>query len=124
MKKGSKVRILADNRVGIVEDQLFFSLGGKKHLRVLVGKLKGEKSPVWFDRELVTEKMTEKITVSFKSENGDKIEVNIVINFEKLESKCSVNGEENCNLLMKSSLEVANLARKFIMSLVGPSMKE
>lgn len=124
MKKGSKVRIVADNRVGIVEDQLFFSLGGKKHLRVLVGKLKGEKCPVWFDRELVTEKITEKITVSFVSENGDKMEVNIVTNFEKLESRCSVDGEANCNLLMKSSLEVANLARQFIMSLAGPSMKE
>ena len=124
MKKGSKVRILADNRVGIVEDQLFFTLGGKKHLRVLVGKLKGEKCPVWFDRELVTEKITEKITVSFMSDTGNKLDVNIVTNFEKAESRCSVNGEDNCKLLMKSRLEIANLARQFIMSLAGPSMKE
>ena len=124
MKKGFKVRILADNRVGIVEDQLFFTLGGKKHLRVLVSKLKGEKSPVWFDRELVTEKITEKITVSFVSETGNKLDVNIVTNFEKAESRCSVDGEDNCKLLMKSRLEIANLARQFIMSLAGPSMKE
>lgn len=124
MKKGSKVRILADNRVGVVEDQLFFTLGGKKHLRVLVGKLEGEKSPVWFDRELVTEKITEKITVSFVSETGNKLDVNIVTNFEKAESRCSVNGEDNCKLLMKSRLEIANLARQFIMSLAGPSMKK
>lgn len=124
MKKGSKVRILADNRIGVVEDQLFFSLGGKKHLRVLVGKLNGEKCPVWFDRELVTEKITEKITVSFVSDTGNKLDVNIVTNFEKAESRCSVNGEDNCKLLMKSRLEIANLARQFIMSLAGPSMKE
>lgn len=124
MKKGSKIRILADNRIGVVEDQLFFSLGGKKHLRVLVGKLKGEKCPVWFDRELVTEKITEKITVSFVSETGNKLDVNIVTNFEKAESRCSVDGEDNCKLLMKSRLEIANLARQFIMSLAGPSMKE
>lgn len=124
MKKGSKVRILADNRVGIVEDQLFFSLGGKKHLRVLVGKLKGEKCPVWFDRELVTKKMTEKITVSFVSDTGTKLDINIVTNFEKAESRCSVDGEDNCKLLMKSRLEIAHLARQFIMSLAGPSDKE
>lgn len=124
MKKGSKVRILADNRIGVVEDQLFFSLGGKKHLRVLVGKLKGEKCPVWFDRELVTEKVTEKITVSFVSETGNKLDVNIVTNFDKAESRCSVDGEDNCKLLMKSRIEIANLARQFIMSLAGPSMKE
>ena len=124
MKKGSKVRILADNRVGIVEDQLFFTLGGKKHLRVLVGKLKGETCHIWLDRELVTEKITEKITVSFVSDSGNKLDVNIVTNFEKGESRCSVDGEDNCNLLMKSRLEIANLARKFLMSLYSPSNKE
>lgn len=123
MKKGSKVRILADNRVGIVVNQLFFTLGGKKHLRVLVGELKDETCPIWLDRELVTDKMTEKITVSFRSENG-KLNVNIVTNFEKGESRCSVDGEDNCKLLMKSNLEIANLARQFIMSLAGPSNKE
>ena len=124
MKKGGKVRILADNRVGIVEDQLFFSLGGKKHLRVLVGKLMGEKSPVWFDRELVSEKMTEKITVSFRSETGDLIEFFIVADYEKGESSCSVDGEDSCTLFMKSRLEIANLARKFLMSLYSPSNKD
>lgn len=123
MKKGSKVRILADNRVGIVVNQMFFTLCGKKHLRVLVAELKDKTCPIWLDRELVTDKMTEKITVSFRSENG-KLDVNIVTNFEKGESRCSVDGEDNCKLLMKSNLEIANLARQFIMSFAGPSNKE
>ena len=124
MKEGSKVRILADNRIGVVEDQLFFTLGCKKHLRVLVGQLRGEKCPIWIDRELVTEKMTEKITVSFKSDDGHELDINIVTEYKKGVSRCSVDGEENCNLLMKSSLKVAYLARQFMMSLAGPSNKD
>lgn len=124
MKKGSRVRILADNRIGVVVDQLFFTLGGKKHLRVQVGELKGEKGPVWFDRNLVTEKMSEKITVTFKSENGQKLDINLITDYSKNQSRCSVDGEDNCNLLMKGNAEIAHYGRQFLMFLASPSKEE
>ena len=50
MKKGSKVRVLATNKVGTVSDSEFFVLGNRKHIRVEV-KFDDKPEPVWYKRE-------------------------------------------------------------------------
>lgn len=50
MKKGTKVRVLATNRVGTVSDSTFFKLGSKKEIRVEV-KFDDKHEPIWYKRE-------------------------------------------------------------------------
>lgn len=50
MKKGSKVRVLATDKVGTVSDSEFFVLGNRKHIRVEV-KFDDKPEPVWYKRE-------------------------------------------------------------------------
>ena len=41
MRKGTKVRLLKDNSIGVISDSAFFKLNGKKHLRYEVKKKGG-----------------------------------------------------------------------------------
>lgn len=70
MKKGQKVRVLADGRVGIVADSHFFHWGGKRMVQhqVKFPDTKGE-AP-WFPADKLTTKLEEVTTVVIKGEKG------------------------------------------------------
>ena len=70
MKKGQKVRVKADNRVGIVADSHFVNWGGKRlvQYQVKFPDTKGE-AP-WFPAEKLTTNLVEKVNVVFTGEKG------------------------------------------------------
>ena len=70
MKKGQKVRVLADGRVGIVADSHFVMWRGKKLVtcQVKFPDTKGE-AP-WFPIEQLTTELVERTTIQIKGEKG------------------------------------------------------
>ena len=70
MKKGQKVRVLADGRVGIVVDTHFINWGGKRlvQCQVKFPRTKGE-AP-WFPIEKLTTELVERTTIVIKGEKG------------------------------------------------------
>ena len=92
MKKGQKVRVLADGRVGVVADTHFVNWGGKRlvQCQVKFPRTKGE-AP-WFPIEQLTTELVERTTIQIKGERGS---LNLVFssNHEKLTSNLIVTGE-------------------------------
>lgn len=92
MKKGQKVRVLADNRVGIVADSHFINWGGKRLVQhqVKFPDTKGE-AP-WFPSEQLTAQLVEQTTITIKGEKGS---LNLVFktNHSKHTSSLSMTGE-------------------------------
>lgn len=70
MKKGQKVRVLADNRVGIVADSHFFHWGGKRMVQHQVKFPDTKGDAPWFPAEKLTTDMVEKATVVITGEKG------------------------------------------------------
>ena len=70
MKKGQKVRVLADGRVGVVADSHFFHWGHKKMVQhqVKFPDTKGE-AP-WFPSDKLTTNLVEKTNMVFMGEAG------------------------------------------------------
>lgn len=85
MKKGQKVRVLADGRIGIVADSHFFHWGGKRMVQhqVKFPDTKGE-AP-WFPAEKLTTDLVERATVVFSGETGS-LSVEFSLNREKIYS--------------------------------------
>lgn len=70
MRKGQKVRVLADNRVGIVADSHFFHWGGKRMVQYQV-KFKDTKGEApWFPAEKLTTNLEEVTTIVITGEKG------------------------------------------------------
>ena len=70
MKKGQKVRVLDDGRVGIVADSHFFNWGGKRMVQYQV-KFKDTKGEApWFPAEKLTTKLVEETSVIITGEKG------------------------------------------------------
>lgn len=92
MKKGQKVRVLADNRVGIVADSHFFYWGGKRMVQhqVKFPNTKGE-AP-WFPAEHLTANLVEHTTISIKGEKGT-LKLTFTNNHDKHTSQLSMTGE-------------------------------
>ena len=92
MKKGQKVRVLADGRVGVVADTHFVNWGGKRlvQCQVKFPRTKGE-AP-WFPIEQLTTELVERTTIQIKGEKGS---LNLVFsnNHDKLTSNLIVTGE-------------------------------
>ena len=92
MKKGQKVRVLADGRVGVVADSHFVMWRGKKLVtcQVKFPDTKGE-AP-WFPIEQLTTELVERTTIQIKGERGS---LNLVFssNHDKLTSSLIVTGE-------------------------------
>lgn len=92
MKKGQKVRVLADGRVGIVADTHFINWGGKRlvQCQVKFPRTKGE-AP-WFPIEKLTTELVERTTVVIKGEKGT---LNLVFtnNHDKHTSQLVMTGE-------------------------------
>ena len=92
MKRGQKVRVLADNRVGIVADSHFINWGGKRLVQhqVKFPNTKGE-AP-WFPAEQLTTDLVEKTTVVIESEKG-KLFLTYLTNHDTLNSRITLTGE-------------------------------
>ena len=92
MKKGQKVRVLADNRVGIVADSHFINWGGKRlvQLQVKFPNTKGE-AP-WFPAEQLTASLVERTTIAIKGEKGS-LNLTFTNNHDKHTSQLSMTGE-------------------------------
>lgn len=92
MKKGQKVRVLADGRVGVVADTHFINWGGKRlvQCQVKFPRTKGE-AP-WFPIEKLTTELVERTTVVIKGEKGT---LNLVFtnNHDKHTSQLVMTGE-------------------------------
>ena len=92
MKKGQKVRVLADGRVGVVADSHFVMWRGKKLVtcQVKFPDTKGE-AP-WFPIEQLTTELVERTTIQIKGEKGS---LNLVFssNHDKLTSNLIITGE-------------------------------
>ena len=92
MKKGQKVRVLADGRVGIVADTHFINWGGKKlvQCQVKFPRTKGE-AP-WFPIEKLTTELVERTTIVIKGEKGS---LNLVFtnNHDKHTSRLVMTGD-------------------------------
>lgn len=70
MKKGQKVRVLADNRVGIVADSHFFHWGGKRMVQHQVKFPKSKGEDPWFPADQLTTDVVEKTTLVITGEKG------------------------------------------------------
>lgn len=70
MKKGQKVRVLADGRVGVITDTHFVNWGGKRlvQCQVKFPRTKGE-AP-WFPIEQLTTRLVEHTNVVITGEKG------------------------------------------------------
>ena len=92
MKKGQKVRVLADGRVGIVADSHFFSWGGKRmaQYQVRFPDTKGE-AP-WFPADKLTTNLVEKTNVVITGEKGT-LYLTFTNNHDKHTSQLSMTGE-------------------------------
>lgn len=70
MKKGQKVRVLADNRIGIVADSHFINWGGKRLVQHQVKFPNTKGVAPWFPAEKLTAKLVEKSTIVITGEKG------------------------------------------------------
>lgn len=70
MKKGQKVRVLADGRVGIVADTHFINWGGKRLVQCQVKFPRTKGDAPWFPAEQLTTALVEKASIEFKGEKG------------------------------------------------------
>lgn len=70
MKKGQKVRILADNRIGIVADSHFINWGGKRLVQHQVKFPNTKGDAPWFPSEKLTTKLVEDTKVVITGEKG------------------------------------------------------
>lgn len=89
MKKGQKVRVLADGRVGVVADSHFFHWGHKKMVQhqVKFPDTKGE-AP-WFPSEKLGSIM-EKCKVTIMGEDKKEIVVDLELNHETKQIEAEV----------------------------------
>ena len=92
MKKGQKVRVLADGRVGVVADTHFVNWGGKRlvQCQVKFPRTKGE-AP-WFPIEQLTTELVERTTIQIKGEKGT-LNLTFTNNHDKHTSQLSMTGE-------------------------------
>lgn len=92
MKRGQKVRVLADNRVGIVVDSHFINWGGKRLVQIQVKFTNTKGEAPWFPAEHLAADLVERITIVITGEKGT---LNLVFtnNHDKLTSNLSVTGE-------------------------------
>lgn len=70
MKKGQKVRVLADNRIGIIADSHFVYWGGKKLIQYQVKFPDTKGEAPWFPSDRLTTVLEERAVVSITGEKG------------------------------------------------------
>ena len=70
MKKGQKVRVLADGRVGVIADSHFVMWRGKKLFTCQVKFPDSKGEAPWFPIEQLTTELVERTTIQIKGEKG------------------------------------------------------
>ena len=70
MKKGQKVRVLANNRVGTIIDSHVISHGGRRYVAYQVRFLKDKGEAPWFPAEKLSADFIEKASVVITGEKG------------------------------------------------------
>ena len=70
MKKGQKVRVLADGRVGVIADSHFVMWRGKKLVTCQVKFPDSKGEAPWFPIEQLTTELVERTTIQIKGEKG------------------------------------------------------
>ena len=70
MKKGQKVRVLANNRVGTIIDSHVINHGGRRYLAYQVRFLKDKGEAPWFPAEKLSADFIEKASVVITGEKG------------------------------------------------------
>lgn len=96
MRKGTKVRLLKDNSIGVISDSAFFKLNGQKHLRYEVKK-KGVKEKCWYPEEELGP-VVEHCKVTVEGEKNQVLFANIDYNHEKGEAAIKITGDNPINL--------------------------
>lgn len=96
MRKGTKVRLLKDNSIGVITDSAFFKLNGKKHLRYEVKK-KGAKEKCWYPEEELGP-VVEHCKITVEGENNQVLFANIGYNHDKGEAAINITGDNPTNL--------------------------
>lgn len=103
MKKGSKVRVLATNKVGTVSDSEFFVLGNRKHIRVEV-KFEDKPEPVWYKREELGS-IYEDLMIKLSDDRGRSIIFDMRYDHASQNMSINVNAcPQNAELLKNSIL--------------------
>lgn len=90
MRKGQKVRLLADNTVGTIADSTFFKLNGKKQVQYLVVTPKNRKG-CWYPVEKLGSVM-EAVKVTVKSESGKEMIADIIRDHDKGKLDITITG--------------------------------
>ena len=70
MKKGQKVRVLANNRVGTIIDSHVINHGGRRYVAYQVRFLKDKGEAPWFPAEKLSADFIEKTSVVITGEEG------------------------------------------------------
>lgn len=70
MKKGQKVRVLANNRVGTIIDSHIINHGGRRYVAYQVRFLKDKGEAPWFPAEKLSADFIEKASVVITGEKG------------------------------------------------------
>lgn len=70
MKKGQKVRVLANNRVGTIIDSHVINHGGRRYVAYQVRFLKDKGEAPWFPAEKLSADFIEKASVVITGEEG------------------------------------------------------
>ena len=70
MKKGQKVRVLANNRVGTIIDSHVINHGGRRYVAYQVRFLKDKGEAPWFPAEKLSADFIEKASVVITGEKG------------------------------------------------------
>ena len=91
MRKGQKVRVLADGRVGVIADSHFVMWRGRKLVTCQVKFPDSKGEAPWFPIEQLTTELIERCTIHIKAEQGD-LTVVFEYNHENKEATLTVEG--------------------------------
>lgn len=90
MKKGQKVRLLADNTTGTIADSCFFTLNGQKHVRYQVVTKRGQEG-CWYPA-IELGSIKEYATVTIDADNGKMVMLDVEKNYDTKHLKMTLSG--------------------------------
>lgn len=91
MKKGQKVRVLANNRVGTIIDSHVINHGGRRYVAYQVRFLKDKGEAPWFPAEKLSADLIERVSVVITGEKGS-LYFTFSVNHDKRTSKLELTG--------------------------------
>lgn len=104
MRKGQKVRLLADDTIGTIADSTFFKLNGQKHIRYLVVTRKN-KQGCWYPADKLGD-VKALVNATIRNEdNKQEMYVRVCYDYEKKEVTINMTGKPE-NLKEHTGLHV------------------